>query len=896
MTSLISLSRSTIRAGLPMVTKKRWFHTTLFLKTSASSADPSSDSQQSYESDLILKTPIDHIRNIGIIAHIDAGKTTTTERLLYYSGLTNRIGNVDEGDTITDYMTQEKDRGITIQSAAVTIPWKKHKINVIDTPGHADFTFEVIRSLRVLDGAVTILDAVAGVEAQTEKVWKQAKDLKIPVIAYINKMDRDGAGYGRTVKEIVGRLGTRAILVNIPYFVKDSSQNQIFKGIVDVLNQNLIVWENVDSDGKDVNVYDISSAECEYPEIHKEMLKCREAMVETLGELDDAIIDSFLESEDYSKVSASLLRESIKKYTLENEITPILCGSSFKNIGVQPLMDAIVDFLPSPLETPPPEVISSAAIGSRHHKGKGKAKKNGKVASMEKEEISSTVDPKLGCIIDKNKNLTTALAFKVITHPNRGLMIFVRVYSGKLQPNSTVINSRTGEKIKIGKLLVMNGDSPLEVKYLTAGNIGVITGTDEISTGDTIIAHALTKTVNQIPKKEAGLKLLPIAIPPPVFSVAIEPTTVADKRKLDASLDVLLKEDPSLKLTFDEESGQSILSGMGELHLEITKDRLVNDMKVKADIGDVCVTYKETITKEVGPITINYGENGNDNNGSSDEGTTFGVTLSLYPFEGDIDEMLSTMHEFMGKDFDDHGGVHYLDMNTAVVFDKNSTPEVIRKELTLEKWTLNFTYEKLINSFLSGATGSLQMGGRLARMPLQNVIIYIHQWTLPDINDISSISPLIKITREAINSGLNQLKDEDFTILEPIMNVRTYVLESDVGNVSQDLMSVRNAKIMGIDNEDEISTSTNEDDVEKDIHWCKSQMENTYVPFDPTMQYLQNNNGVNKMVINSEAPLREMIGYLSKLRSLTKGRGVYDMELKGMERANHDRVRQILDN
>lgn len=868
---------------------RRFFRTSSLPRMAASSAaDPGSSS--SYESDLILKTPISAIRNIGIIAHIDAGKTTTTERLLYYSGLTNRIGNVDEGDTITDYMTQEKDRGITIQSAAVTLPWKNHKINVIDTPGHADFTFEVTRSLRVLDGAVTILDAVAGVEAQTEKVWKQARDLNIPIIAYINKMDRDGAGYGRTVKEIVGRLGTRAVLANIPYFVKDSSQNPIFKGIIDVIARKLIVWKDVDSNGKEVDVFDISTPTCAYPESYEEMLKCREAMVETLGELDESIIDNFLETEDYTQVSISLLKKCIRKLTIEGKITPILCGSSFKNIGVQPLMDAIVDFLPSPVDIKAPEVISSVTASTGHSRKKKskKGKETDQTQKVSSPAPLSVIDPKLGCVINKNKNLTTALAFKVINHPNRGLMVFVRVYSGKLQPNSTVINSRNGEKIKIGKLLVMNGDSPLDVKYLSAGNIGVITGTDEIATGDTIIAHSLTKTVNQISKSEAGLKLLPIDIPPPVFSVSIEPTTVADKRKLDTSLEILLKEDPSLKLSFDEESGQSILSGMGELHLEITKDRLVNDMKVKADIGDVCVTYKETITRPVGPITV-Y-ENGSAP--TDEEESQFGITLSVYPFDGEADDMLASMHELMGKQFDEEADVHYLDMNTLVVFDKDSMPDAIKKELALEKWTLSFSYKKLINSMLSGATGALQMGGRLARLPLQNLVVYIEKWYIPDVNDVNSMSPLIKVTREAINSGLDQLTDQDFTILEPIMNVRTYVPEADVGNVSQDLMSVRNAKIMGIESENEVSGGDNAED----LHWCKKQMEETYVPFDATMQYLQNNNGVSKMAIRSEAPLREMIGYLSKLRSLTKGRGVYDMELKGMERANLDRVRQILDN
>jgi elongation factor G len=841
------------------------------------------ETTKNYESDVILKAPISTIRNIGIIAHIDAGKTTTTERLLYYSGLTNRIGNVDEGDTITDYMTQEKDRGITIQSAAVTIPWKNNKINVIDTPGHADFTFEVIRSLRVLDGAVTILDAVAGVEAQTEKVWKQAKDLNIPIVAYVNKMDRDGAGFGRTVKEIVGRLGTRAILINIPYFVKDNTQNDIFTGVIDIINKKLIIWDSSSNDGKDINLIDISNENCGYNNAYNEMLKCREAMIETLGELDESIIDNFLNCEDYTKVPIDLLNKVIREQTIKGMITPILCGSSFKNIGVQPLMDAIVNYLPSPIDIEPVEVIGGLTT-NRNSKGKNLKKENNNNNNTFNNSnfIPSIIDSSLGCIINNNKNLTTALAFKVINNPNRGLMVFIRVYSGKLQPNSTIINSRTGEKIKIGKLLIMNGDTPLEVKYLSAGNIGVITGTNEIFTGDTLLGHSINKNLGSISKIETSIKLLPINIPPPVFSVAIEPTTVADKRKLDLNLGILLKEDPSLNLSFDEESGQSILSGMGELHLEITKDRLVNDMKVNADISEVNVTYKETILKEIENIEIF--ENDNENEGENEK---FGISISIYPIECEFNEMIDLLHE--NKEFNEEEDIHLLDINTAVIFDKNSKPLPILKEFERNIWTCNISYEKIINSMLSGVIGSLQMGGRLAKLPIQNVIIYINKWYIPELKDLNNISELIKITRQAINKGLDCLNEKDFTLLEPIMNVKTFVHESDVGNVSQDLMSVRNAKILSIENENDLNNLEN-------LHWNKKQMESTYVPFDSTMQYVQNNNGVNKMVIISEAPLREMIGYLSKLRSLTKGRGIYDMELKGMERVNRERVRQILDN
>ena len=826
------------------VLRSRQFHTT---------ATSNASSTSNYESDLILKTPISAIRNIGIIAHIDAGKTTTTERLLYYSGLTQRIGNVDEGDTITDYMTQEKDRGITIQSAAVTLPWRGHKINVIDTPGHADFTFEVTRSLRVLDGAVTILDAVAGVEAQTEKVWRQAKELRIPIIAYVNKMDRDGAGFGRTVREISTRLATRPVLVNVPYFVKDASQAMVFTGVLDVVEKKLLLWDKESAtDGKAVSIIEVKDMDVA---VLAELQRCREAMVETLGELDESVVDEFFQTEDYLEVSSQTLRRAIREQTIAGTITPVLCGSSFRNMGVQPLMDAIVEYLPSPIDVAAPKVTGIV---------KGKST-----------EVTTTVDAQLGSVVNKNKQLTTALAFKVISHPNRGLMVFVRVYSGRLQPNCTVFNTRTGEKLKLGKLLIMNGDTPLEVKSLGAGNIGVVTGSDaeEIFTGDTLVAHSVTRNVSQLSKLESSLQLLPIKVPPPVFSVSIEPTTVADKRKLDASLAILLREDPSLHMSFDEESGQTILSGMGELHLEITKDRLVTDMKVRADVGPVSVTYKETITKDVAPVTKTetetQGEDGEDT-------PQFGVTLSITSFEGDLD--ITTLD----------GDVHVLDMNTAVCFQPGSAPTVVERDLHNGIWNLPISYEKLLQSLLAGVTGSLQMGGRLARLPLQNVVVNVHRWTIPDVAAMqrhASAAALIKVVRMAINEGLDELNETSFTILEPVMTVRTYVADGDVGAISQDLMAGRHARILSVEHQQESG---------EDIGGISGEV---YVPHDPTMQYIQSDDGgsASGMVVVSEAPLREMVGYLTRLRSMTKGRGVYDMEFKGMERATADRVRVILE-
>ncbi|ODV84784.1 hypothetical protein CANARDRAFT_28923 [[Candida] arabinofermentans NRRL YB-2248] len=841
------ISRRLVQSATSTFLRRRFLHTTKPVHS------------EDYQT--LLNTPLSNVRNIGIIAHIDAGKTTTTERMLFYSGLTSRIGNVDEGDTVTDYLTQEKDRGITIQSAAVTLPWNKHKINLIDTPGHADFTFEVIRSLRVLDGAVTILDGVAGVEAQTEKVWKQAKDLGIPVVAYINKMDREGAGYGRTVKEIVARLGTRVVLVNIPYFVKDQATGQmVFEGVVDILDKTLLLWNtNNNSDGTKVQVIDISNEE-KTPELYQQCLECREAVIEQLGEFDEEVINSFFETEDYMKVPADVIKAALRKATLSGYAIPVLCGASFRNIGVQPLLDAVNDYLPSPLDAAVPEVVSAPLFS-------GKSRKR---TQIQDSSLRASIDPKQGLVINKNPHLTTALAFKVIVHPHRGIMIFTRVYSGKLTSGATIINTRTGEKIKIGKLLLMNADVPQEVKQLTAGNIGVITGTDMITTGDTLVTHSISNNPSKLKPNENSAKLLPIEIPPTVFSLAVDPHTQADKRKLEESLKTILKEDPSLKSDYDEESGELILSGMGELHLEITKDRLINDMKVGMDVGKVKVTYKETITS----ATDVFSKDLDNPNGPG----KFSITLSLDSFEGPAEE----------TDFANEEGAMILESdNNILILEPGSTPEVVERALKSDVWSLPVTYDSIMRALHISVNVALQSGGPTARLPLHSMVVRIKEWNIP--SELNSATPLIHVGRLCIKDALNSLPKSSTTILEPLMNVSVFVNDQDLGVVSQDLMTARNANIMGIF--DEMASSNSGEDA----IWAKEQAEKTYVPHDPTMQYLNTTQSNGKKVISAEAPLKDMIGYLPKIRSLTKGRGIYDMEYKGMQRATEERLRRIIE-
>jgi len=758
----------------------RLFHTSKVVK-----APPPPSSSSSIH-------PISKIRNIGIIAHIDAGKTTTTERMLYYSGITSRIGNVDQGDTVTDFLPAERERGITIQSAAITIPWNKHKINLIDTPGHADFGFEVIRSLKVLDGAVTILDGVAGVEAQTEKVWKQSKT--IPKLFFINKMDRDGAGFSRTVKEIIAKLGTRILLLNVPYFVEMENREKKFVGVLDIVDKKLLEWKDADN----IKVSDLEG------EIYEEVLRCRESLVETLGEFDESVIDSFLETEDYMKVPSDILKKAIRKSTLNNYAIPVLCGASFKNIGVQPLLDAINYYLPSPLERKP--------------------------------EVNCPVkySPD-GFLINDNKNLTVAMSFKVITDPIRGIMVFVRVYSGKLKNHATIYVN--GEKFKIGKLLVMNANIPQDVNEINAGNIGVIV-TDKLKTGDTILSHLQNKKLQQ---KELTTIVNPIVVPPPVFSISLEPRTSGDKRSMDEALSIILREDPSLKVTIDEENGQILLSGMGELHLEIARDRL-KDLKAKVEIGKIMVSYKETVLEKLSIFKES----------KEDE---FSIEMSMEPNP----EILNVDKDVVRINLGD-----------------NNILEVPKEP---ENWEKIMSYQQCINAFISGTISSIQRGPIL-KLPLNSIYFKILKFELP--SDSNNITLWIKLVRQCI---LEMLQDETKYIgLEPVMNVNVDVSAEDIGNVIQDLSSARKGLINSIDD--------GEDNV--DLVKFKDISENQYVPNDSTLEFLKTRDGFNgDQTIHAIVPLREMIGYLPKLRSLTQGRATYHMEFKGMNPITSDRLIEI---
>jgi elongation factor G len=487
------------------------------------------------------KFTLQNTRNIGIMAHIDAGKTTTTERILYYTGRTYKMGEVHEGAAVMDWMEQEQERGITITSAATTCEWHGHRINIIDTPGHVDFTVEVERSLRVLDGAIALFDSVAGVEPQSETVWRQADKYRVPRIAYINKMDRIGADFDRGVQTMVDRLGAHPVPIQLPIGAEAD-----FRGIIDLVENVAVIYK--DDLGKEQEVVEIPA------DFADAAAAAREHLLEEVSQYDDQLLELLLEEQE---VPTAVLKEAIRAATLAAQLTPVLCGSSFKNKGVQPLLDAVLDYLPSPLEVPPVE-------GLEPQKGSD----NGGVPAH---RDASDEEP------------FAALAFKIMADPYVGKLTYFRVYSGKLAAGSRVLNVTTGRTERIGRLLMMQANDREELDEVYAGDIAAGVGIKQVSTGDTLAAP------------DRPIKLETITFPEPVIKVAIEPKTKADQEKMSTALGRLAEEDPTFRVQTNEDTGQTEISGMGELHLEILVDRMMREFKVDANVGRPQVSYRETI-------------------------------------------------------------------------------------------------------------------------------------------------------------------------------------------------------------------------------------------------------------------------------------------------------------
>ncbi len=631
------------------------------------------------------KYPLEKVRNIGIIAHIDAGKTTTTERVLFYTGKTHRIGSVDDGTTVTDWMEQERERGITIVSAAVTAEWREHLFNLIDTPGHIDFTAEVQRSLRVLDGGVVVFDAVQGVEPQSETVWRQADRYGVPRICFINKMDRTGADFLRSVGTIKERLGANPIPMQLPI-----GQESSFKGIVDLLNNKALYW----SDDMGLKI-----TEMEVPaEMHEAVAYARAKMVEGIAETDDALTLKYLEGQE---ISIDELRVALRKAVIAGKCNPVYCGSALKNKGVQPVLDAVVDFLPSPLDIPPTR-------GTNPN-------------TEEPVERNATVNDPLA-----------ALVFKIVADPYVGRLAYFRVYSGKISVGTMVYNSTKGKRERIGRLIRMYADRREDVETVEAGDIAAVLALKESFTGDT-----LTDAANPI-------VLEAITFPDPVISVAVEPKTTADQEKMGEALRKLAEEDPTFHVRSDEVTGQTIIAGMGELHLEVLVDRMLREYRVQANVGRPRVAYKESITREVPKVDLKFAKQ------SGGRGQYAHVVIAMEPGPP----------------------------GSGIVFENNIVGGKIPKEF------INPTEKGIREAAESGV---------IAGYPVVDVTVSLYDGSAHDVdsNEMAFKTAGSMAFKEGMHKGGAVLQ-------EPIMKVEVIVPEEYMGDVLGNL-SARRATIEGME-------------------------------------------------------------------------------------------------
>ncbi|MDK8760936.1 elongation factor G [Corynebacterium pseudodiphtheriticum] len=530
---------------------------------------------------------LNKVRNIGIMAHIDAGKTTTTERILFYTGINRKVGETHDGGSTTDWMEQEKERGITITSAAVTCFWNGNQVNIIDTPGHVDFTVEVERSLRVLDGAVAVFDGKEGVEPQSEQVWRQAAKYDVPRICFVNKMDKLGADFYYTVQTIIDRLGAKPLVMQLPIGVEDD-----FDGVIDLLQMKAYMWPGKVEVGAEPQLTEIPA------DLQEKAEEYREKLVEAVAETDEELMEKYFGGEE---ISLDELKAQIRKLVVNSEIYPVYCGTAYRNKGVQPLLDAVIDFLPNPMDVG--EVIG-------HEMGN---------EDVEMRRKPSAEEPFSG------------LAFKIAAHPFFGQLTFVRVYSGRVEPGNEVLNSTKGKKQRIGKIFQMHANKENPVDEAVAGNIYAIIGLKDITTGDTICS------------KDEPIILESMDFPDPVIQVAIEPKTKADQEKLSTAIQRLADEDPTFTVKLDEESGQTVIGGMGELHLDVLVDRMKREFKVEANIGNPQVAYRETIRKSVASLDYTHKKQ----TGGSGQFAKVIVSIEPYaPDESELEEGESPLYKF----------------------------------------------------------------------------------------------------------------------------------------------------------------------------------------------------------------------------------------------------------
>ncbi|MGH2621936.1 MAG: elongation factor G [Anaerolineales bacterium] len=667
--------------------------------------------------------PLDRYRNIGIIAHIDAGKTTTTERVLFYTGRTHRMGSVDEGTTVTDWMDQERERGITIVSAAVTASWRDCVINIIDTPGHIDFTAEVQRSLRVLDGGVVVFDAVQGVEPQTETVWRQADRFGVPRICFVNKMDRTGASYERTIEAIRRRLGAKPLAMQLPI---GSEAN--FSGVVDLLDDVAVIWS--EEPGASPELEEIPA------ELRARVAEQRIELIERIAETDDALTERFLQGQT---IPTAELKAALRRAVIAGKLTPVFCGSSLKNRGVRRLLDAVVDYLPSPLDIPPVHGVEPGT------------------------EIELTREP-------KDDAPLSALVFKIVSDPYVGRMAYLRVYSGTLTKASSVYNASKDRKERVGRLIRMYADHREDVEEVMAGDIAAVLGMKFAFTGDTLTDPA------------DPILLESITFPEPVIFTAIEPKTKGDQDRLGEALQKLAEEDPTFRVGTDENTGQTMIWGMGELHLEVLVDRMRREFKVDSRVGRPRVAYKESIRRSVPEVEYRYVKQ------TGGHGQYAHVVLALEP----------------GKP------------GSGIEFENKVRGGAIPTEF--------------IPAVEQGVREAAE-GGVLAGYPMTDLSVTLLDGSFHEVD--SSPMAFKMAGSMGFKAGVQRAGP---VLLEPMMGVEVLVPDEAVGEITGDLAS-RRASIDGIEHR-----------------------------------------GGNTQVIQAIAPLAEMFGYATALRSLTQGRGVFTME------------------
>ncbi|MCJ1383480.1 Ribosome-releasing factor 2, mitochondrial [Xylographa soralifera] len=825
--------------------------------------------------------------------------------MLYYSGYTRRIGDVDDGSTVTDFLPAERARGITIQSAAITFHWppakvenraalgaigkpavplshgvEPHTVNLIDTPGHADFTFEVLRSLRILDGAVCILDGVAGVEAQTEKVWYQAATYKIPKIIYVNKLDRDGAAFGKTTKEIASKLHTWPAVCQIPWF---ESGNGRFVGIVDIVKLKALRWPD-GGDGKTIKTMGLDELEALEPKLTETARRARTALIELLGEFDDLIIEKYLEcNEDHMAILAEDITAALRRCLLgQKNLVPVFAGASFRNIGVQPLLDAVISLLPSPEESLDPEISVGGMRGGLRQTIQGTmALTKTDVPSKAKHAVSS----KKSSSATIAKLESCALAFKVVNDSKRGVLVYVRVYHGVIHRNSILFNTNLQVSERVPRLLEMYASDAVEVASLSAGQIGVIVGLKSARTGDTLLVYTGANPKSGPPAPLNTFQLRPIEVPPPVFFASIESQSLSEEQSVANSLALLLREDPSLQLSVDEDSGQTLLSGMGELHLEIARDRLVQDFKAKASMGKIEIGYRECILTPAGPVTALFDRETAGRSGKA------ACTASVGPLvEISTDNKVVQSYTTFQQD----GNVInvYLIRSTDQETESHSSSTSIPSHLS----------ETIIRTALQNGVLTALARGPQHSFALHSTHVSI---TLDLSTQIfgtdTTPSALTSAARLATQAALKQSFLKVSTVLmEPVMNVIISTDEDSLGPVVHDLSSSRGGHIVSLDDADIVSAAGSSGQTRDDVSLI--DLRRVYSPpdpFDVTSTLAEDevsmaSNGNRPRTITARVPLKEMVGYLKHLRSLTGGRGTFVMTVDRFERMGSQREKAVL--